>query len=85
MQEHTYNLSVVVLPAAVGGGQCGRALLQVPGLASTLSCAGDGDGVDGVGVAVTRAVVSAAPTISRSPYKDGAAALPSLKGKDAKL
>lgn len=59
-----YNLSVIVLPAAVSGGQCGRALLQVPRLASTLSCARDGDGVYGVGVAVAGAVVSAAPAVA---------------------
>lgn len=59
-----YNLSVVVLPAAVGGGQCGRAFLQVPRLASALSCAGDRDGVDGVCVAVARTMVSAAPAVA---------------------
>lgn len=62
--HNPYNLSVIVLAAAVGGGQCGRAFLQVPGFAPALCCAGDGDCVDGVGVAITGAVVSAAPTIS---------------------
>lgn len=60
----SHNLAVVVLPAAVRCGQCGGALLQVPGLASALSGAGDGDGVDGVCVAVAGAVVSAAPPVS---------------------
>lgn len=73
-----YDLAVVVLPAAVGGGQRGRALLQVPGLASALGGAGDGDGVDGVGVAVARAVVPAAAAVARGPDEDGAAALPAL-------
>lgn len=59
-----YNLSVVVLPAAVGGGQRGRALLKVPWLASALGCARDGDGVDGVGVAVAGTVISAAPAVA---------------------
>lgn len=62
--HNPYNLPVVVLSTAVGGGQCGRAFLQVPGLAPTLCCAGDGDGVYGVSVAITGAVVSAAPTIA---------------------
>lgn len=74
----THNLAVVVLPAAVGGGQCGRALLQVPRLASALGRAGDGDGVDGVGVAVAGAVVPAAPAVAGSPHEDGAAALSPL-------
>lgn len=76
-----YNLPVIVLPAAVGGGQCGRAFLQVPWLASALGCAGDGDGVDGVGVAVAGAVVSAASTIARSPHKNGTTAFPPLTRK----
>lgn len=65
-QTHTrsYNLAVVVLPAAVGGGQRGGALLQVPRLASALGRAGDGDGVDGVGVPVTGAVVPAASAVT---------------------
>lgn len=60
----SYNLSVVVLPTAVGGGQRGGALLQVPRLASALGCAGDGDGVDGVGVTVAGAMVPAAPAVA---------------------
>lgn len=60
----SYYLAVVVLPTAVGGGERGRALLQVPRLASALGRAGDGDGVDGVGVTVAGAVVSAAPTVA---------------------
>lgn len=60
----SYNLAVVVLPAAVGGGERGRALLQVPRLASALGRAGDGDGVDGVGVTIAGAMVSAAPAVA---------------------
>lgn len=60
----SYNLAVVVLAAAVGGGQRGGALLQVPRLASALGRAGDGDGVDGVGVAVAGAMVPAAPAVT---------------------
>lgn len=60
----SYYLAVVVLATAVGGGERGRALLQVPRLASTLGRAGDGDGVDGVGVTIAGAVVSAAPTVA---------------------
>lgn len=78
----SYYLAVVVLPAAVGGGERGRALLQVPRLASALGRAGDGDGVDGVGVAVAGAVVSAAPTVARSPDENGASALPPLTRQD---
>lgn len=63
-QCDTHDLSVVVLAAAVRSGQGGRAFLQVPGLSSALGRAGNGDGVDGVGVAVAGAVVSAAPTVS---------------------
>lgn len=82
VRVNTYNLPVVVFPAAVGGGQCGRAFLQVPRLAAALSRARDGNGVDGVGVAITGAVVSAASTITRSPHKNRAPALPPLTGKD---
>lgn len=63
-RTHSYNLAVVVLPAAVGGGQRGGALLQVPRLASALGRAGDGDGVDGVGVTVAGAMVPAAPAVT---------------------
>lgn len=79
----SYYLAVVVLPTAVGGGERGRALLQVPRLASALRRAGDGDGVDGVGVTIAGAVVSAAPTVARSPDEYGASALPPLRRKDA--
>lgn len=79
-----YDLAVVVLPTAIGGGQCWRALLQVPGFASTFGSAGNGDGVDRVGVAITRAVVSAAPTVAWGPDKDRAATLPTLTEEENK-
>lgn len=60
----TYYFLIVGLSAAVGCGQCGRTLFQVPRLLSAFSCAADGDGVNAVGVAITGAVVFAPSTIS---------------------
>lgn len=54
----THDFPVVEGPAAVGGGQGGSALLQVPRLQAALGGAADGDGVDAVGVAVAGAVVA---------------------------
>lgn len=76
----THYFAVIVLAAAVGGGESGSALFQVPGLAPALRRAADADGVDGVGVPIARAVVPAAPAVARCPHKDGAAALPALRG-----
>lgn len=49
----TYNLLLMKLSAAVGCGHDGATHLQVPGLVSILRRAGDRDGVDAAGVAVT--------------------------------
>ena len=76
---HTHYLAVIVLSAAVGGGEGGGALLQVPGFPSALGRAGDGDGVDAVGVAVARAVVAAAPAVTGRPHEDGTPALSPLR------
>lgn len=40
--------------------------------------AADGDGVDAVGVAVTRTVVALATAVPRRPNKDGSQTLPAL-------
>lgn len=45
--------AVVEFSAAVGGGECGRAHLQIPGLVAVFCTAADRDGVDAVGVTVT--------------------------------
>ena len=53
-----YDLAVdVVVTAAVGGGECGRALLQVPRLGVVFRHAAHGQREDTVGVAVARARV----------------------------
>lgn len=58
------NFPLIEGPAAVGGGQGGCTLLQVPGLVAVLGGAADGDGVDAVGVAITGAVVALPAAIS---------------------
>ena len=78
MPGGTHDFAIVEGPAAVGGGQGGRTLFQVPRLLSALGCAADGDGVDAVGVAVTGAVVFAPSAISRRPDKNRAQASPPL-------
>lgn len=70
--RHTHNPLVGVVPAAVGRGQRGRALLCVPGGQALLGGAADGDGVDAVRVAVAVAVVPLAAAVARRPDKDGA-------------
>lgn len=62
--DRTHYLPVVELSAAVGGGQGGAAHLQVPGLVAVLRGAGDGDGVNAVGVAIAGAVVALATAIT---------------------
>lgn len=49
----TYDFAVVILSTAVGGGEGGSTLFQIPGFAATLCSAADGDGVDAVSVAIT--------------------------------
>lgn len=80
----TYYFLIIGLSAAVGCGQRGGTLFQVPRLLSALGCAADGDGVDAVGVAIAGAVVPFSPTVSRRPDKNGAQALPALEGEENK-
>lgn len=68
----THDFPLVKGAAAVGGGQGGGALLQVPGLVAVLGGAADGDGVDAVGVAVAGAVVALPAAVSRRPDENGA-------------
>lgn len=77
----TYDSLIGVIPAAVRGGQCGGALLSVPGGQALLRGAADGDGVDAVRVPITVTVISLTPPIARSPDKDGALSLSPLKEK----
>lgn len=70
--SQTHDFPLVKGAAAVGGGQGGGALLQVPGLVAVLGGAADGDGVDAVGVAITGAVVALPAAVSRRPDKNGA-------------
>lgn len=49
----TYYLPLVILSTAVSCCDDAAAGLQVPGFVSVLCGAGDGDGVDTAGVAVT--------------------------------
>ena len=76
--SRTHDPPVVELGAAVGGGQDGAAHLQVPGPLALLRGAGDGDGVDAVGVAVAGAVVRLLAAVPRRPHEDGAEPLATL-------
>ncbi len=74
----TYDFAVVVLSAAVGGGEGGGALFQIPGLAAALCRAADGYCVDAVGVAVTWTVIATSTAIPWRPNKDWAPSFPAL-------
>ena len=74
----TYYFLIIGFSTAVGCGQCRGTLFQVPRFLSTFSCTADGDGVDAVGIAITRAVVFAPSTIARCPDKHRAKASPPL-------
>lgn len=78
--EATHDFPLVEGAAAVGGGQRGRALLQVPRPVAILGRAAHGDAVDAVGVAVAGAVVAFPPAVPRCPDEDGAQAVPALEG-----
>lgn len=56
-QSKTHDLLLILVAAAVGRGQCGRAGLTVPGHVAELCGAADGQCVDAVGVAVAVAAV----------------------------
>lgn len=68
----THDLLLVLVAAAVGGGQCGGAGLAVPGHVTELRGAADGQRVDAVGVAVAVAAVMFPAPVPRGPDKDGA-------------
>ena len=70
--EETHDLLLVLVATAVGGGQCGRAGLTVPGNVAELRGATDGQRVDAVGVAVAIAAVMFPAPVPRGPDKDGA-------------
>lgn len=55
--EMTHNAQAMAVPAAVGCGKSGGALLQVPRLSSALGGAAHRNGVNAGGVTVTGAVV----------------------------
>lgn len=67
----THNFPLIKGPAAVGGGEGGGTLLQVPGLVAILRGAADGDGVDAVCVAVTGAVIALSAAVPRRPDENG--------------
>ena len=75
----THHLLLPSRAAAVGGGQSGGTALGVPGHVSFLAGAADGDGEDGVGVAVTAAAIVRTSAIPRRPHKDGAQSVPPLQ------
>lgn len=77
----TYDSLVGVISTAVRGGQCGGALLSIPGGQALLRGAADGDGVDAVCVPITVTVIALTPPIPRSPDEDGALSLSPLKEK----
>jgi len=55
------------------GGECGRqgggTLLEVPGFESRLACTGNGQGEDGVCVAITVTVIHMSASIATGPHK----------------
>lgn len=61
--KSTHDFPLIKRAAAIGGGQGGCTLLQVPRLVAIFRGAAHGDGVDAVGVAVTGAVVPLSPAI----------------------
>ena len=81
----THNLLFVVGATAVGGGQGGSTLLQVPGLGAMFRCWRDGQGVDAVGVAITVARVLRAAPVTGRPHKDWAFAIPTLQRERVQL
>lgn len=81
MWGKTYYFPLIESPAAVGGGEGGRAFLQVPGLVAVLGGAADGDGVDAVGVAVTGAVIALSAAVPRRPDENGPQAPAALRGE----
>lgn len=56
-QSKTHDLLLILVAAAVGRGQRGRAGLAVPGHVAELCGAADGQCVDAIGVAVAVAAV----------------------------
>ena len=70
VQYCTYDPLVVVGAAAVRGCHGGGALLGVPGRLLLLAGAADADGVDAARVAVTVAVVTQVPAVTRRPGID---------------
>lgn len=80
-QGKTYYFPLIKSPTAVGGGEGGGTLLQVPGLVAILSGAADGDGVDAVGVAVAGAVVTFSAAVPRRPDENGPQAPAALWGE----
>ena len=68
-------LAVALVAAAVGGGQRGRALLEIPRLLAVLRRAADRERVDAVGVAVAGARVVEAAAVARRPHEYGTEAV----------
>lgn len=60
----TYNLFLVEVSAAVGGGEGGGTGLAVPRYVTVLRGAADGEGVDAVGVSVAVAAVSLTASVT---------------------
>lgn len=61
---NTYNLFLVEVSAAVGGGKGGGTGLAVPWHIAVLCGAADGERVDAVGVSITVAAVPLSPSIT---------------------
>ncbi len=79
LQIWTYNLFLVEVSAAIGGGEGGGTGLTVPRHIAILCGAADGERVDTVGVSVTVAAVPLSSSVTRCPHEDRAQATSTLK------
>lgn len=74
-----HNVSVLAgRTARVGGGQGGRAFLQIPRLSASLCCARDRQRIHRVRVAVTVAVVRPTTAVTAGPHVDRTETLSAL-------
>ena len=72
------HLPLPAAAAAVGGGHGAGARLAVPGDQAVLRGAGHRQGPDGVGVAVTVAVVVVSTSVATRPHEDAATPLAAI-------
>ncbi len=75
----TYNLFLVEVSAAIGGGEGGGTGFTVPRHIAILCGAADGERVDTVGVSVTVAAVPLSSSVTRCPHEDRAQATSTLE------